>query len=178
MRKKIIFIDVDGPLAWATWMDGKVKINENTSDEFTIPYAWIKEDCEALSKICEATNAELVLSSDWKLHYTLKQMSDIFIEYGIYAKLIDITTHLNSRQIGLWNKMSNPSLDFERAAQIVKWAKDNKISNWIAIDDLYLSHQFKFMKVPQFRHIQVDGDFGQGGRLRDKVDECITKLNR
>jgi len=74
--------------------------------------------------------------------------------------------------------MSNPSLDFERAAQIVKWAKDNKISNWIAIDDLYLSHQFKFMKVPQFRHIQVDGDFGHGGRLRDKIDECIKKLNR
>jgi len=79
MRKKIIFIDVDGPLAWATWMDGKVKINENTSDEFTIPYAWVKEDCEALSKICEATNAELVLSSDWKLHYTLKQTPNLLI---------------------------------------------------------------------------------------------------
>ena len=25
MRKKIIFIDVDGPLAWATWDDGKVE---------------------------------------------------------------------------------------------------------------------------------------------------------
>lgn len=180
MRKKIIFIDVDGPLAWATWMDGKVKINENTSDEFTIPYAWVKEDCEALAKICEATNAELVLSSDWKLHYTLKQMSDIFIEYGIYAKLIDTTTHMNSTQIGVWNRLSSPGLDFERASQIVKWAKDNKISNWIAIDDLYLSHQFKFMKprIPMWRHVQVDGDFGFGGRLRDKIDECITKLNR
>jgi len=26
--------------------------------------------------------------------------------------------------------------------------------------------------------VQVDGDHGFGGRLRDKVDECITKLNR
>jgi hypothetical protein len=26
--------------------------------------------------------------------------------------------------------------------------------------------------------VQVDGDFGVGGRLRDKIDECINKLNR
>jgi len=175
VRKKIIFIDIDGPLSWGTWMDGKVKINEHTSDEFTIPYPWVKEDCEALSKICEETNASLVLSSDWKLHYTLKQMSDVFIEYGIYAPLIDITTHLP-----LWQKMSKPSLDWIRAAQIIKWAKDNKISNWIAIDDLYLKDHFKWIKprVPMWRHVQVDGDFGSGGRLRDKIDECIEKLNR
>lgn len=175
MRKKIIFIDVDGPLAWGTWEDGEVKINENTSNEFTIPYAWDKADCEALTKICEATNAELVLSSDWKKHFTLKQMSDVFIEYGIYARLIDITTHQS-----LWMRMSRPSPDWERAAQIVKWVKDNKISNWIAIDDLNLSNEFKWMKprIPMWRHVQVDGDFGFGGKLRDKIDECIEKLNR
>lgn len=175
MRKKIIFIDVDGPLAWGTWMDGKVKINENTSEEFTIPYAWDKADCEALAEICDKTNASLVLSSDWKKHFTLKQMSNVFIEYGIYAPLIDITTHQS-----LWNKMSRPSLEWERAAQIVKWAKDNKISNWIAIDDLNLREQFKWMKprIPMWRHVAVDGDWGFGGKLRDKVDECIEKLNR
>ena len=180
MRKKIIFIDVDGPLAWGTWEDGPVKINENTSREFTIPYAWNKADCEALQEICNKTNAELVLSSDWKMHFTLRQMSDVFIENGIYAKLIDITTHMNSRQMGLWNKMSSPSLEHDRANQILKWAKDNKISNWIAIDDMNLSNQFKFMKPrqPMWRHVQVDGDHGKGGRLRDKVDECINKLNR
>jgi hypothetical protein len=180
MRKKIIFIDVDGPLAWATWGDGKVKINENTMNEFTIPYPWVKEDCEALQEICENTNAELVLSSDWKMHFTLKQMSDVFIEYGIYAKLIDTTTHMNTTQMDMWNKMSKPSLEFERAHQIVKWAKDNRISNWIAIDDMKLSAEFKWMKhrIPMWRHVQVDGDWGYGGKLRDKVDECIKKLNR
>ncbi len=175
MRKKIIFIDVDGPLAWGSWGDGKVKINENTSNEFTIPYAWDKADCEALAKICEVTNAELVLSSDWKMHFTLKQMSDVFIENGVYTPLIDITTHQS-----LWNKLSRPSLEWERAAQIVKWVKDNKISNWIAIDDMKLSAEFKWMtpRIPIWRHVAVDGDWGFGGKLRYKVDECITKLNR
>jgi len=174
MRKKVIFIDIDGPLAWATWDDGKVTI-EGGQGDFQIPYPWVKEDCEALQKICNETNAELVVSSDWKMHFTFLQLKRIFVHYGITARIIDITTHQD-----LWNKLSRPSLEHTRASQVVKWAKDNKISNWIAIDDLRLGEQFKWMKprIPMWRHVEVDGDFGYGGRLRDKVDECIEKLNR
>jgi hypothetical protein len=174
MRKKIIFIDVDGPLAWATWNDGKVTINAGVED-FQIPYSWVKEDCEALQKICDETNAELVVSSDWKKHFTFNQLKRIFWHYGITARLIDITTHQD-----LWNKMSRPSIQHERALEVAKWAKDNKITNWIAIDDLDLYHEFKWLtpKVSMWRHVQVDGDHGVGGRLRDKIEECINKLNR
>jgi hypothetical protein len=174
MRRKIIFIDVDGPLAWGTWRDGKVTINTGVED-FQIPYPWVKEDCEALQKICDETNAELVVSSDWKKHFTFNQLKRIFWHYGITARLIDITTHQD-----LWNKMSRPGLEHERALEVAKWAKDNKISNWIAIDDLDLYHSFKWLspRVSMWRHVQVDGDHGVGGRLRDKVDECIAKLNR
>jgi hypothetical protein len=174
MRRKIIFIDVDGPLAWGTWNDGKVTITGGVED-FTIPYPWVKEDCEALQKICDETNADLVLSSDWKKHFTFNQMKRIFWHYGITARLVDITTHQD-----LWNKMSRTSLEHERALEVAKWARDNKISNWIAIDDLDLYHNFKWLspRVAMWRHVQVDGDHGVGGRLRDKIDECIEKLNR
>jgi hypothetical protein len=174
MRRKIIFIDVDGPLAWGTWNEGKVTITGGVED-FTIPYPWVKEDCEALQQICNETNAELVLSSDWKKHFTFNQMKRIFWHYGITARLIDITTHQD-----LWNKMSRSSLEHERALEIAKWAKDNKVSNWIAIDDLDLYHAFKWIspRVSMWRHVSVDGDHGYGGRLRDKIDECIEKLNR
>jgi hypothetical protein len=174
MRRKIIFIDVDGPLAWGTWKDGKVTINTGVED-FQIPYPWVKEDCEALQKICDETNAELVVSSDWKKHFTFNQLKRIFWHYGITARLVDITTHQD-----LWNKMSRPGLEHERALEVAKWAKDNKISNWIAIDDLDLYHTFKWLtpRVAMWRHVSVDGDHGYGGRLRDKIDECIEKLNR
>jgi hypothetical protein len=172
MRRKIIFIDVDGPLAWATWEDGKVTIKGGGGD-FQIPYPWVKEDCQSLQEICDATNAELVVSSDWKKHFTIIQLRHIFQHYGIYAPIIDITTHQN-----LWNKLSRSSIEWERAAEITKWVKDNKISNWISIDDMQLNKQYKWMKTPQWRHVQVDGDFGYGGRLRDKINECITKLNK
>lgn len=175
MRRKIIFIDIDGPLAWGTWNDGKVTISGGVED-FTIPYPWVKEDCDALQRICEETNADLVVSSDWKKHFTFNQLKRIFWHYGITAgRLVDITTHQD-----LWNKMSRTSIDHERALEVAKWARDNKITNWIAIDDLDLYHNFKWLnpRVSMWRHVQVDGDHGVGGRLRDKVDECIEKLNR
>ena len=175
MRRKVIFIDIDGPLAWGTWNDGKVTITGGVED-FTIPYPWVKEDCDALQKICEETNADLVVSSDWKKHFTFNQLKRIFWHYGITAgRLVDITTHQD-----LWNKMSRTSIDHERALEVAKWAKDNKVTNWIAIDDLDLYHNFKWLtpRVSMWRHVQVDGDHGVGGRLRDKIDECIEKLNR
>jgi hypothetical protein len=172
MRRKIIFIDIDGPLAWATWDDGTVTIKGREGD-FTIPYAWVEEDCQALQKICDETNAELVVSSDWKKHFTIIQLRTIFQHYNIYSPVIDITTHQK-----LWNKLSRPSIEWERAAEITKWVKDNKISNWISIDDMQLNKQYKWLKTPQWRHVQVDGDWGYGGRLRDKINECINKLNR
>ena len=120
MRKKVIFIDIDGPLAWATWNDGKVTI-EGGQGDFQIPYPWVKEDCEALQKICNETNAELVVSSDWKMHFSFLQLKRIFVHYGITARIIDITTHQD-----LWNKLSRPSMEHTRASQVVKWAKDNR----------------------------------------------------
>jgi hypothetical protein len=174
MRRKIIFIDVDGPLAWGTWGDGRVTLDDS-SKTFTIPYPWVQEDCQALEKICRETNASLVVSSDWKIHFSFLQLKRIFRYYGITTPILDITTHQN-----LWNKMSRTSLEHERALQIAKWAKDNKITNWISIDDMRLDQQYKWLtpKLPMWRHVQVDGDHGVGGRLRDKVDECIEKLNR
>lgn len=174
MTKKIIFIDIDGPLAWGTWEDGKVNIYSGVQD-FTIPYAWVKEDCDALQRICEETNAYLVISSDWKNKFTFNQLRRIFWHYGIIAPILDITTHQN-----LWNKLSRTSLEHERALEITKWVRDNKISNWISIDDLRLDQQYKWLKprIPMWRHVQVDGNWGFGGRLRDKIDECIQKLNR
>jgi hypothetical protein len=173
MQHKIIFIDVDGPLAWGTWDDGSVKLSAG-SQLFNIPHSWVEEDCQALRKILDESNAKMVLSSDWRMHFSFIQMKRVFEHFGIPGHLlIDITTHQD-----LWMKMSRPTLEWERAAQIRKWVKDNGVKNWIAIDDLGLAKEFKWMRIPQWRHIQVHGDHGDGGRLRDKVDECISKLNR
>jgi hypothetical protein len=173
MRGKVIFIDVDGPLSWGTWQDGKVKIMEGSSGEFTIPYPWVQEDCDALGEIIKQTDARLVVSSDWKKHFGILQLAMIFEHYGIGRwNVMDITTHFNPKK-----KMSS-SLEWDRACEIETWVKQFKPTNWISIDDMQLNFGYKSLGIPQWRHVQVDGDWGKGGRLRDKVDECVKKLNR
>jgi hypothetical protein len=169
---KIVFIDVDGPLAWK-YYGGRVSLSQG-SEVFTIPYPWVQKDCTALLTILENTDARLVLSSDWRKHYSFLQMREIFRHYGIQPHyLVDTTTHLD-----LWKKFSRPSLSWERAAEILKWVRDNGIKQWIAIDDIDLKVEFKWRKIPQWRHVEVDGELGNPKRLRDRVDECIEKLNR
>ena len=168
---KVIFIDVDGPLAWATWDKGRVKISEGTWFECTIPYPWVQEDCAALAEIIERTGASLVVSSDWKLHYGLGQLKLIFEHYGINRHhVIDVTPSHNSRR-----KLSQYHA-WDRACQIQSWVKEFKPEQWIAIDDLQIGDCFRQMRIPKWRHIQVAGDHGTGGRLREKVEECVTKL--
>jgi len=168
--KRIIFLDIDGPLAWGTWFDGRVKIG----DDLTIPYSWVKEDCDALTSILEQTDAKIVLSSDWKYHYELDSMRQIMDYYEIpSSNLIGHTTKTGTKV-----KMSS-SLEMDRAAEIIQWLKANKVKkNWVAIDDLNLASGFSYFKYPKYRHVQVDGDYGHGGRLRDKVDEIVKILNK
>jgi hypothetical protein len=168
--KKIIFLDIDGPLAWGTWLDGRINFN----DDLSIPYPWVKEDCDALTSILEQTGAEIVISSDWKYHYTLPQMREIMDYYEIPSNtLIDHTTKTATKV-----KMSS-SLEMDRANEIIQWLKENNVKkNWVTIDDLNLGSGFKYFKYPKYRHVQVDGDHGYGGRLRDKVEMIIKILNK
>ena len=167
---KIIFLDIDGPLAWGTWFDGRINFN----DDLSIPYPWVKEDCDALTSILENTGAQIILSSDWKYHYTLPQMKEIMDYYRIPSDTLIGHTIKNATKF----KMSS-SLDMDRANEIIQWLKENNVKkNWVAIDDLDLASGFKYFKYPKYRHVQVDGDHGYGGKLRDKVDKIIKILNK
>lgn len=171
----IIFVDIDGPLSWGTWMEGKVKIEtfRNSQRDIEIPYKWVSEDCEALSKIIENTNADIVVSSDWKKFYTISDLRCIFQYYGIEKNnIIDITTHFNPMR-----KLSSPP-EWDRACEIKSWVRTFKPKKWIAIDDMPLGINFQRLSIPKWRHVQVDGDFGVGGRLRNKIDECVKKLQK
>lgn len=170
---KVVFIDIDGPLAWGTWQDGKVCISEGQSSSLIIPYGWVEEDCAALTEIVNRTGANLVISSDWKLHYGLGQLKQILDYYKMpWQNLIDTTTNYNPVR-----KLSSPP-EWDRACQIKTWVKSFKPESWIAIDDLPLGTSFNRLRIPKWRHVQVRGDYGNGQRLRDKIEECVNKLNK
>lgn len=171
---KAIFVDVDGPLAHGTWMDGEVEIEtfRNSQQFVKIPYAWVREDCEALAEISSRTNSYIVVSSDWRKFYTLRDLRAVFQYYGVDPFfVIDTTTQYNPRM-----KMSSPP-EWDRACEIKSWIDSFKPGAWIAIDDMPLEKPFKRLGIPDWRAVNVDGSRGEGERLRDKIDECVEKLN-
>jgi hypothetical protein len=169
----VIFIDVDGPLAWGTWEDGKVEISELNGPPFTIPYPWLQEECNALTEIIHQTDANLVVSSDWRHYYTLYQLKSIFIKYGVPSwRILDTTPTFNPRK-----KMSSPP-GWDRANQIHAWVRAYRPKHWVAIDDLPLKPSFKSLRVPLWRHVEVCGMMGHEIRLQNKINEVIKQLKR
>lgn len=166
---KAIFVDIDGPLAYGTWMHGEVEIEvfRNHIEPVKIPYPWVEEDCRALSEIVERTEANIVVSSDWRKFYTLRDLRHVFAHYGINSgAVIDTTSHYNPKA-----KMSS-SPEWDRACEIASWVKAFKPKHWIAIDDIPLGYQFKELGFPKWRHVHASAN------LRDKIGECVDKLSR
>lgn len=161
---KIIFLDIDGPLAWETENEGSVKI-----PPISIPYPWIQEECDALTEIIKRTGAEVVISSDWRKYYTTDEIGMMFKRYGIPNVIVGATHEKKT-------KLSS-SLSHDRAKQILDWldATKKKVDSWIAIDDFPLG---KLFTDPE-NHLQLRGDWSNSSeKLSENVEKVIAHLNK
>jgi hypothetical protein len=151
---KIIFLDNDGVMCLSTEWGGRIKKikkwklanpeSEGYVNDPKIP-AHIKMDnfnskaVKVLNEILELTGAEIVVSSDWKLHCTLEQLQDMFKEYGVIKSPIGVTPD------EVLKKMS--ALESNRVSEINGWLTNHpEVTHWVAIDDLDLS------ALPNFVH--------------------------
>lgn len=149
---KIIFIDIDGVLATAPCWSMKT---DNKWDA----YPFDKKAVKVLNKILEQTGAEMVLSSDWKYHYTMDQIKEIFLEFnGVIKAPFDTTPMLPT---------SGADLEGGRIGEINLWLKENKeklnITNWVAIDDL------KMFELENFVHCSKDNEGIKQCGIKEKV---------
>ena len=86
-----------------------------------------KESVNVLNSLIEQTDCDIVISSDWKKWCSLEKMKEFYKLQGIIKEPIDFTPTIKGKNI------------FEsRALEIKSWLNTHKISNWVAIDDLYL----------------------------------------
>jgi hypothetical protein len=170
---KVIFLDIDGPLTMGCYGAPVIKIAD-----FEIPYAWDKEQCEALTEIINATDAKIVITSDWKQHFTGEQFERIFEYYNIPMSIIDKT---HDRKV----KLSSNRVH-DRSVQITDWLRDHKldIETWVAIDDMPLHKYFRDLQfnvpVPMStkHHFWVEGDYSiVSTKLSDHKEKIIELLN-
>ena len=83
-----------------------------------------KEAVKILNSIIKETNADIVISSDWKKWCPLDKMKEFYKLQGIIKEPIDYTPYIK----GIEN----------RNLEIKEWLNNNKVDKWVAIDDLYL----------------------------------------
>lgn len=128
---KIIFLDHDGVLVPNSFDD--------LEQEFSSACVYI------LNEILLETDAQIIVSSDWRLHYDLRALCEIYKNNDIVRCPISITPDL-------WTKNSDvKDLEKLRAKEILMWLKDKNIDKWVAIDD---------MNLPLKNFVQTDSKKG------------------
>lgn len=166
--KKIIFLDIDGVLATPEYLkDGLWALSP------------LKQ--ELLGKILEATDAEIVLSSSWRLH-DVEETKKYMIEKGFLFsdKIVGVTI----RAYQWLEKGTGIHLSIPRGVEIKQWIDTNIHSdngkNWerkklnvdytyVIIDDdsdMLLEHKDNF--------VRTDGNIGL---TENDVEKIIEILN-
>ena len=125
--KKYIFLDIDGVMATHKEYSTK-KTSKRYVTEFDV-YPYNEKCVNILNKILEKTDAEIILSSDWSLHFNMEQMDKIFKHNGIIKSPIDYV-----KQLAL--KMSTSS-STNRGYSIDEYlAYHPEVTDYVIIDDL------------------------------------------
>ena len=130
MEMKIIFLDIDGVISTAQcWGKG----NDNKWGS----YKFDPKCVAVLNFILQETGAEIVLSSDWKSHYTLQEMREIFTHNGVIKGPVSFTPY--SKTYKGDNLEGGRSDEIKMWLELHAWKDDIK---WVAVDDLDLSEKY------------------------------------
>jgi len=145
---KVIFLDHDGVICLSTEWGGRHKKQRKMGRKLSqsiesLPVEarfdnFNKKAIDVLNKILEETNAEIVVSSDWKKWASVEEMGEYYESQGIKKKPIAFTKNLNECDVPqnfIWSRQWD--LEQTRSLEIKQYLKDNpQITHWVAIDDL------------------------------------------
>jgi hypothetical protein len=147
---KVIFLDNDGVICldnnWGgrskKWGEYKKSHPEITSSsELPVSYRFDNFDIKAikvLNSIIEETGAEIVVSSDWKLHANLEELQEYYLEQGIIKAPIACTKrYIGCDRVEDFTWYRGTMYEQQRALEINQFLIDHpEITHWVAVDDL------------------------------------------
>jgi hypothetical protein len=152
---KLIYLDIDGVLSLGSEMHPKLT-------RWGYVHRFNAKAVKILNEILKETNADIVVSSDWKDFYSLNDLQEIFIWQKVSKAPIDVTKSLPGKTLQL--------LEEVRAREILEHADKIKPASWVAIDDLDL----RFW-IPS-NHFTICCSFMEGIKQTGKKQEIINKL--
>jgi hypothetical protein len=150
---KVIFLDNDGVICLSNNWGGRTKKwakyrSENpdsSKEKKDAPVSFRFDDFDTksvkvLNEILKETGAEIVVSSDWKLHATLEELGDYYESQGIIKRPIALTPNLGkctwyNNIIWMWSPRWE--LEMIRVIEIKQYLHDHpEITHWVSVDDL------------------------------------------
>ena len=161
---KILFLDNDGVICLSSNWGSRHKKQKKwgkrepsmSMKDIPIEYRFDDFDKEAtkiLNQILEETRAEIVVSSDWRLHANLEELGYYYEMQGIIKKPIGVTEKFhftNWVEEGFlpdhdnFTWLRDESLEQQRHFEIKRWLRDHpEVTHWVAVDDLHMGTHVK-----------------------------------
>jgi hypothetical protein len=189
---KVIFLDHDGVICLSSEWGGRYKKQKEwggrklsmSNREIPLEYrfdSFNKKAVKVLNEILEETGAEIVVSSDWKLHATLEELGEYYEKQGIIKKPIAVTTNLG--QCTWYNGMTwiwSPRWDLEmtRVIEIKQFLHDHpEVTHWVSIDDLDMGkngEDWKDWGLDNFVLTPLGNEGIKQSGIKDKVLNFLT----
>lgn len=124
---KYIFLDIDGVMATHKEYSTK-KTSKRYVTEFNI-YPYNEKCVDILNNILEKTDAEIILSSDWSMHFNMEEMDKIFKHNGIIKSPIDYVKQLSLK--------FTSGIDVNKGYSIDEYlAYHPEVTDYVIVDDL------------------------------------------
>lgn len=162
---KIIFLDIDGVLATNKEFGmnrTKFQTKHPEAKELHIPYPFNPECVKIFNEILDETNAIIVLSSDWRLHWDLDGLDRIFKFNGVKKSPIALTNKMK-------RKLSS-ELEDDRSFQIKSYVDETLPDTWVAIDDMKLtSLGDNFVRTKDSEGLKQTG-------IKDKIIKILNNV--
>jgi hypothetical protein len=145
---KVIFLDHDGVICLSTEWGGRFKKQQKAGRKLSqsvesLPVEsrfdnFNKKAINILNEILEETNAEIVVSSDWKRWANVEEMGEYYELHEIKKKPIGFTKNLAECEVPqnfAWSRQWD--LEQSRSLEIKQYLQDHpEITHWVAVDDL------------------------------------------
>lgn len=148
---KVIFLDNDGVICLNNNWGGRIKkyreyikTNPGTPvNQCPVDIRFDNFDTKAvkvLNEILIETDAEIVVSSDWRYHATLEELGQYYLSQGVIKKPIAVTSYTKDIDPKWWSEYKIFAyIEHERVIEIKHWLSQHpEVTHWVAIDDLNL----------------------------------------
>jgi hypothetical protein len=190
---KVLFLDNDGVICLSNNWGGRskkwnkyIKLNPGQNSLALAPVEVRFDDFDRkaikiLNQILEETDAEIVVSSDWRLHATLDEISEYYLSKGIIKKPISFT----KRYIGcdkpdefVWRR--GTAIEQQRCIEVRQYLTDHpEITHWVCVDDLQLGEKdsYGFKRewgLTNFVHTPRSTEGIKQSGIKEKIIKFLT----